>query len=144
VVHNREESSQRLEQTEEHVVIVGSWPCKVSSEIHINGPWVSGLVHEDKGKMMATEPEDEKDLKTAHVVLSKGHEVVRPGYSRLTGAVTKVTNRGENLGNPSRVNRVSKMEQHYPSRVSQVSHDNSTDWQAHRVSRVSQNKSTGR
>jgi hypothetical protein len=26
-------SSQRLEQTEEHVVMVESWPCKVSSEI---------------------------------------------------------------------------------------------------------------
>jgi hypothetical protein len=30
-------SSQRLEWTEEYVVMVGSWPCKVSSEIHING-----------------------------------------------------------------------------------------------------------
>jgi hypothetical protein len=49
------------------------------------------------------------------VVLSKGHEVVRSGYSRLAGAAAKVTDRGENLGNPSQVNRVSKTEQHYPS-----------------------------
>jgi hypothetical protein len=66
--------------------------------------------------MMAAEPEDEKDLKRAHVVLSKGCEVVRAGYSRLTGAAAKVMDRGENLGNPS-----------------QVSQDNSTDRQADRV-----------
>jgi hypothetical protein len=30
-------SSHKQEQTEEHVVMVGSWPCRVSSEIHING-----------------------------------------------------------------------------------------------------------
>jgi hypothetical protein len=32
------------------------------------------------------------------VVLSKGRDVVGLGYSRLTGAVTKVMDRGENLG----------------------------------------------
>jgi transketolase N-terminal domain/subunit len=31
--------------------------------------------------MTALELEDRKDPKRAHVVLSKGHEVVRPGYS---------------------------------------------------------------
>jgi predicted secreted protein len=56
------------------------------------------------------ELEDEKDRKRARVVLSKGHVVVRPGYSRLTGAATKATDRGENLGNSSQVKRVSKME----------------------------------
>jgi hypothetical protein len=62
------------------------------------------------------------------VVLSKGREVVGPGYSRLTGAATKVTDMGENLDNP---NWVSKTERHYTSRVSLVS-------------RVSQNGSTDR
>jgi transketolase N-terminal domain/subunit len=42
------------------------------------------------GKMMDTEPEDEKDPKRACVVLSKGCEVVRLGYSRLIGTATKV------------------------------------------------------
>jgi hypothetical protein len=37
VLRDGEELSQRPEQTEEHVVVVGSWPCKVSSKIHING-----------------------------------------------------------------------------------------------------------
>jgi hypothetical protein len=37
VLRDEEESSRRPEQTEEHVVMVGSWPCKVSSEIHANG-----------------------------------------------------------------------------------------------------------
>jgi hypothetical protein len=67
---------------------------------------------------MATELEDEKDPKRARVVLSKGHEVVGPGYVTLTGAATKVTDRGENSGNPS---QVSKTELHYLSRVSWVS-----------------------
>jgi hypothetical protein len=97
-----------------------SWPCKVSFEIHINGRRVSELVHEDKGKTTATELEDEKDPKRARVVLSKGRELVGPGDSRLTGAATKVTDIGENLGNPSPVNRVSKTEHHYLSRVSRV------------------------
>jgi protein tyrosine/serine phosphatase len=37
VLRDGEESSRRLKQTEEHVMIVDSWPCKVSSEVHING-----------------------------------------------------------------------------------------------------------
>jgi hypothetical protein len=81
VLRNGEELSWRPEQTEEHVVMLGSWPCKVSSEIHINGRRVSEPVHEDKGKTTATKLEDEKDLKRARVVLSKGREVVGPGYS---------------------------------------------------------------
>jgi hypothetical protein len=52
------------------------------------------------------------------VVLSKGCEVVGLGYSRLIGAAAKVTDRGENLGNPSQVNYVSRTKQHYLSRVS--------------------------
>jgi hypothetical protein len=55
------------------------------------------------------------------VVLSKGREVVRPGYSRVTGVAAKVMDKKENLGNHSRVNRVSKTEQHYPSWVIWVS-----------------------
>jgi hypothetical protein len=92
-------------------------------------------------KTRAKRREYEKDSKRACVVLSKGHEVVRPGYSRLTGAATKVTDRGKNLGDPSRVNQVSKTEQHYSSRVSRVSQDNSMDRQA---DRVSQNSRTNR
>jgi hypothetical protein len=83
---------------------------------------------------MATEPEDEKDRKRECVVLTKGHEVVRAGYLRLTGAASKVTDRGENSGNTSRVNRVSKTEQHYLSWVSRVG----------RVSRFSENSSMDR
>jgi hypothetical protein len=121
--------------------MVDSWPYKVSSKIHINGRRVSEPVRENKVKTTATEPEDEKDLKRARVVLSKGREVVGPGYSRLTSDAATVTDRGENLGNPSLVNWVSKTKQHYPSRVSQVSQDNSMDRQA---DRVSQGRSTDR
>jgi hypothetical protein len=101
--------------------MVGSWPCKVSSDVHINGRPVSQPVREDKGNTTAMEPKDENNPKRARVVLSKGHEVVKLGYSRLTGATAKVTNRRENSSNPSQVNWVSKMEQHYPSQVSQNS-----------------------
>jgi hypothetical protein len=81
--------------------MVGLWPCKMLSEIHNNGRCISELVRKDKGKTTATKPEDEKDLRRARVVLSKGREVVWLGYSRLTGATTKVMGRGENSGNPS-------------------------------------------
>jgi hypothetical protein len=37
VLRNREEMSRRPKQTEEQDMIVGSWPSKVSSEIHISG-----------------------------------------------------------------------------------------------------------
>jgi hypothetical protein len=38
VLHGVEGSSSRKqEQTEEHVMMIGSWPCRVSSEVHING-----------------------------------------------------------------------------------------------------------
>jgi hypothetical protein len=97
--------------------MVGSWPCKVSSEIHINGRRVSEPVHEDKGNTMAPEPEDRKDPKRACVVLSKGREVIIPGYSRVIGVAAKVANKKENSGNHGRVNRFSKTEQHYLSWV---------------------------
>jgi hypothetical protein len=37
---------------------------------------------------MPPEPEDRKDPKRACVVLSKGREVVGPGYSRVIGVAT--------------------------------------------------------
>jgi hypothetical protein len=83
--------------------------------------------------MMDTELEDEKDLKRARVVLSKGHEVVRPGYSRLIGAAAKVMDMGENSGNDS---QVSKMEQRYLRRVSRVNQGNNTDQHVDQVSQV--------
>jgi hypothetical protein len=64
--------------------MVGSWPCKVSPEIHINRRCVSEPVREDKGKITASEPEDRKDLKRAHVVLSKGHEDRQEGPEEST------------------------------------------------------------
>jgi hypothetical protein len=37
VLHNGEGPSQRPEQTKEHVMMVGSWACRVLSETHIGG-----------------------------------------------------------------------------------------------------------
>jgi hypothetical protein len=61
-------------------MMVGPWPCKVSSEIHINGRRVSERIRKDKGKATIPKLEDEKDPKRARMVLSKGHEVVGLGY----------------------------------------------------------------
>jgi hypothetical protein len=135
-----------LEQTEDHVMMVGSWPCKVSSEININGRCVSEPICEDKGKTTAPKPENRKDLKRACVVLSKGREVVGLGYSRVTGVAVEVTDKKENSGNHGRVNRVSKTEQHYLSRVNRVSQNSNMDRQADRVgqvTRVSPTNNTG-
>jgi hypothetical protein len=78
---------------------------------------------------MATKTKDEKDPKRARGMLSKGHEVDGLGYSRLTGAAAKVTDRGENLGNSSRVSWVNQGSNtdRQADRVSQVSQDNSMD-----------------
>jgi hypothetical protein len=114
-------------------MMVGSWACRVSSKIRIGGQRVSEPVHDDKGKEKVVEPGDEKDLKRAQVVLSKGHEVVGPGYSRMSGAAAEVMHKGENSGNSNRVNQVSKTEQRYPSRVkwtdrvSQIGQDSRPD-----------------
>jgi hypothetical protein len=105
VLRDGEESSRRPEQTEEHVVMVGLWPCKVSSEVHINERRVSEPIWIDKGKQKVPESEGEKDPKRTHMVLSKGHEVVELGYSRLLGDATKATDRGEESGNPNWVGR---------------------------------------
>jgi hypothetical protein len=86
--------------------MMGSWPCKVSSEVHINGRRVSELVQEAKGKAMVPESKDEKDPWRTRRVLSKGRKVVGPGYSRLSGDAAKVTDRGGGSGNPNWVDRV--------------------------------------
>jgi hypothetical protein len=144
VLRNEGGLLRRPKQNEEHVVMVGSWPCKVSFKVHINGRRVSEPVHEDKAKMMASEPEDRKDPKRARLVLSKGHEVVGPGYSRVTGVAAKVTDKRENSDNHGRVNRVRKTEQHYPCWVSKNSNmDQQANWVS-QATRVSLNSSTDR
>jgi hypothetical protein len=46
-------------------MMIGSWDCRVSFEIHIGGRHVSEPVHDDKGKEKVTELGDEKDPKRA-------------------------------------------------------------------------------
>jgi hypothetical protein len=63
------------------VMMVGSWPCKVLSEIHIDGRRVSELVQKDKGKATVLESEDEKDLRE--------HAWCCPRVVRWSGWVTQ-------------------------------------------------------
>jgi hypothetical protein len=86
--------------------MVGSWQCTVSSEVHSNRRCASEPVQEDKGKATILELEDEKDPKRTRMVWSKRREVVRPGYSRLSGDAGRVTDRGGESGNPNWVGRV--------------------------------------
>jgi hypothetical protein len=78
--------------------MVGLWPCKLSSKVHINGQCVSELVREDKGEATVPESKDEKDPKRTRMVFSKGHKVVRSGYSRLPGYAARVVERGGESG----------------------------------------------
>jgi hypothetical protein len=55
---------------------------------------------------MVPESKNKKDPKRACMVLSKGHKVVGPGYSRLSGDAALVTDKGEESGNPNQVDRV--------------------------------------
>jgi hypothetical protein len=128
VLCDGEGPSWRPKQTKEHVMMVGSWACRVSSKIHIGGRRVSEPVHDKKGKENVAERRDEKDPKRARVVLSKGHEVVRPAYSRLSGAATEVMHKGENSRNPNRINRVRKTEQRYPSQVNRTHQVHQIGW----------------
>jgi hypothetical protein len=127
VLWDVEESSRRSEQTKEHVVMVGLWPCKVSSEIHINGRCVSELVRKDKGKAMVSESEDEKDPKSARMVLSKGCEVVGLGYSRLLGDAARATDRGEESGNLSWGGRV-RRDYNTDRQIDRVTWDSRGNW----------------
>jgi hypothetical protein len=123
VLHDREGLSWEEEQIKKHVMMVGSWSCMVSSEVHINWRSVSKPVREDKGKATVTESENEKDLKRALMVLSKGHEVVLSGYSRLLGDAARVMDRGEELGNTNLVDRVCR-EYNMDRRTDQVTQNN--------------------
>jgi hypothetical protein len=56
------------------------------------------------------------------MVLSKGCEVVGPGYSRLSRDAARVTNRGGESGNPNRVDRVHR-EYDTDQRIDRITRD---------------------
>jgi hypothetical protein len=87
-------------------MMVGSWSCRVSSEVHINGRRVNDPIREDKGKAVATGQEDEKDPKRARVMLSQGREVVGPGYSKLSSATATLMDKGRSSDILNRVTQV--------------------------------------
>jgi hypothetical protein len=111
-------------------VMVGSWLCKVSSVVHINGRRVNEPVREDKGKAMVPKSEDEKYPKRAHMVLSKGHEMVVPSYPMLLGDATRAMNRGEESGNPKWVGRV-RWEYDMDRRIDRVSRYSQGNWKGY-------------
>jgi hypothetical protein len=140
VLHDGEEPSWEQEQAKKHIMLVESWSCMVSFEVHINGRCVSKPVQEDKGKAMVPKSEDKKDPKRVRMVLSKGHEVVGLGYSRLSGDAVRVADRGEESGNPNWVDRVHR-EYDTDRRTDQVTRDSRSSrdgYLGRRVDRVNQ------
>jgi hypothetical protein len=71
-------------------VVVGSWPYRVSSEVHINGCCISDPIREDKGKVVATGQEDEKDSKGAHAMLSQGQVLLQWRQTRAGAQITLI------------------------------------------------------
>jgi hypothetical protein len=69
------------------------------------------------------------------MVLSKGHEVVGPGYLRLLGDAARVTNRGEESCNPNRVHRKYDMDRR-TYRVTQGSQGNQDGYSGRRADQV--------
>jgi hypothetical protein len=142
VLRKEEEPSREQEQVKKHIMMVGSWPCTVSFEVHINGRHVSEPVQEDKGKVTVPKSEDEKDPKRTRMVLSKGREVVRPGYSRLSRDAASVTDR---VGESGKTNRVDRVHREYGTdrridrvtRNSQGNRDGYLGWQIDWVTQVS-------
>jgi hypothetical protein len=106
MLRKEEEPSREHEQVKKHVMLVGSCPCKVSSEVHINRRRVSKSVWEDMGKATVPESEEEKDPKRTCMVLSKGREVVGLGYSRLLGDATRVPDKGGESAKSNWVDRI--------------------------------------
>jgi hypothetical protein len=77
------------------------------------------------------------------VILSKGHEVVGLGYSRVTGVAANVMDKRENSGNHDQVNRVSQnsntdRQADWVGQVTQVSPNSRTDQRTDQVSLVNQ------
>jgi hypothetical protein len=60
-------------------------------------------------------------------VLSTGHELVGPGYSRLSGDAARVTDRGGESGNPNRVDQV-RREYDTDRQIDQVTQDSQGNW----------------
>jgi hypothetical protein len=50
VLRKEDEPLREKEQVKKHVMMMGSWPCTVSSMVHINGRCVSELVWDDKAR----------------------------------------------------------------------------------------------
>jgi hypothetical protein len=57
------------------------------------------------------------------MVSSRVHKVVGPDYTRLSGDAARVTDRGEESGNPNRANRVCR-EYNMDRQIDQFAQDN--------------------
>jgi hypothetical protein len=64
-------------------MVVGSVPCRVSSELHAGGHRVLGIVAKGTGSKANITP-DGPEAKRAWVVSAEGREVIGPGYTDLS------------------------------------------------------------
>jgi hypothetical protein len=77
-------SAQRVE---DNVVVIGSVPCRLALEVHVNGQWVNGAgeAHASKEEIGAHRYQSScssSAAKCTRVVTAEGCDVVSPGYSR--------------------------------------------------------------
>jgi hypothetical protein len=90
-------------QATEHIMMVGAWPCRLSSKVHVKGRRVTNPVSLENGKEgAATGQEGEKDPKRACVVTAEGRKVVELRYSELSGIARSVIAKGLGVGSHSR------------------------------------------
>jgi hypothetical protein len=71
------------------------------------------------------------------MVLSMGHEVVGPGYSRLLGDAVRAADKREELGNPNRVGQAHR-EYDMDRQTGRVARDSRGNWDGYSGRRVDQ------
>jgi hypothetical protein len=79
--------AQSAQRVEDNVVVIGSVPCRLALEVHVNGQRVNGAgeAHASKEEIGAHRNQSScssSAAKCTRVVTAEGREVVGPEYSR--------------------------------------------------------------
>jgi hypothetical protein len=67
------------EQVSSNFALVGSVPCRLSSELHVDGQWVAYKRGKETGyQVVLTSHTEDANPKRARIVTAEGREVVGP------------------------------------------------------------------